>query len=521
MFEKWTRLQYNAGRYKKGVLMAKDKQYAAIDLKSFYASVECIERGLNPLETNLVVADAARTEKTICLAVSPSLKSYGIPGRPRLFEVMQAVKRVNQERHYKARRTIGGSFNKKELDADLRLAVEYIIATPRMAKYMEYSNRVFEILLRYIAPEDIHVYSIDEAFFDMTPYLSTYRVTGHDFVMQLIREILKETGITATAGIGSNLYLAKIAMDILAKQQKADSDGVRIAQLDEQSYRETMWCHQPITDFWRVGKGYAKRLAEYGLYTMGDIARCSVGDSSTLYNEDLLYRLFGKNAELLIDHAWGYEPTEMKHIKAYKPSTNSIGVSQVLQDPYTTKAGRLVVWEMADSLATDLVTKNLVTDQIVLTIGYDIENMTDPKINYKGPVSVDPYGRAIPKSSHGTISLKESTMTASVLLDHTMELFDRIIEEGLLLRRFSISYNHVKDASKSKKETAKQWDLFQYADVEKTEEEEVKEQREITLQKTVASLKQKFGKNAVLKGASLQEEGTAKDRNQQIGGHKA
>ena len=358
------------------------KQYVAIDLKSFYASVECIERELDPMTTNLVVADASRTEKTICLAVSPSLKAFGVPGRPRLFEVVQKVGEVNALRQSRApgRTLTGKSWDALQLQADPTLGVDYLVAPPRMAHYMEHSAKIYSIYLKYVAPEDIHVYSIDEVFMDVTPYLRNRGMTAREFTRMIIQDVVDTTGITATAGIGTNLYLCKVAMDIVAKHMEADEYGVRIAELDELSYRRLLWNHRPLTDFWRVGRGYVKRLEKVGLYTMGDVARCSLGRSDEFYNEELLYKLFGVNAELLIDHAWGWEPCTIAQIKAYRPQTNSLGSGQVLHCPYTSEKAKLVVREMTDMLVLDLVDKGLVTDQMVLTVGYDIENLTDPEI---------------------------------------------------------------------------------------------------------------------------------------------
>ena len=411
--------------------MEENKTYIAIDLKSFYASVECRERNRDPLTTNLVVADPSRTEKTICLAVSPSLKAYGIPGRARLFEVIQKVREANnaRRRNISDHHFTGTSDDSTKLGTDPTLQLDYIIAPPRMALYMEYSTRIYDIYLKYIAPEDIHIYSVDEVFMDVTSYLNIYHMTARELAMMMIRDVLKTTGITATAGIGTNLYLCKIAMDIVAKHIEPDKDGVRIAELDEMSYRRKLWSHKPITDFWRVGQGYTKKLAEYGLYTMGDVARCSVGKANELYNEDLLYKLFGINAELLIDHAWGYEPCTIDQIKAYKPETNSICTGQVLHCPYDFDKTRLVVKEMTDLMALDLVDKGLVTDQIVLTIGYDIDNLTDParRKKYKGAVTTDRYGRKVPKHAHGTINLKRQTSSTQMLMDAVMELYDRCL----------------------------------------------------------------------------------------------
>lgn len=505
--------------------MAEQKHtYLAIDLKSFYGSVECVERGLDPLNTNLVVADESRTEKTICLAVTPSLKRHGISGRARLFEVVQRVKEVNAERLRKApgHKFTGESHFATELDNHPELALSYIIAPPRMAYYMEYSTRIFSVYLKYVAPEDIMPYSIDEVFMDITHYLTSYNRTPHELAMTIIRDVLKETGITATAGIGTNLYLCKIAMDIVAKHVPADKDGVRIAELDEMSYRQQLWEHRPLTDFWRVGKGYTKKLEEHGLYTMGDIARCSLGKKGDYYNEDLLYKLFGINAELLIDHAWGWEPCTMAEIKAYKPSTNSISTGQVLTSPYTFPKARLVVREMADLLSLDLVEKGLVTDQLTLTIGYDIENLQNPERakRYNGAITTDVYGRKIPKHAHGTENLKKKTSSTKLITDAVMRLYDRIVAPDLLVRRITIAANKVVDEiTAMQNEAGEQLDLF--TDYEKKQEEEIALSREKNMQKALIEIKNKFGKNAVLKGMNLEEGATAKDRNQQIGGHKA
>ena len=504
------------------------RAYIAIDLKSFYASVECVERGLDPLTTNLVVANPSRTEKTICLAVSPSLKAYGIPGRARLFEVIQKVREANNAR----RRNIpdhhftGTSDDSMKLGTEPTLQLDYIIAPPRMALYMEYSTRIYDIYLKYIAPEDIHIYSVDEVFMDVTSYLNVYHMTARELAMMMIRDVLKTTGITATAGIGTNLYLCKIAMDIVAKHIEPDEDGVRIAELDEMAYRRKLWSHKPITDFWRVGQGYAKKLAEYGLYTMGDVARCSVGKTNELYNEDLLYKLFGINAELLIDHAWGYEPCTMDQIKAYKPETNSICTGQVLHCPYDFDKTRLVVKEMTDLMSLDLVDKGLVTDQIVLTIGYDIDNLTDlaRKKRYKGAVTTDRYGRKVPKHAHGTINLKRQTSSTQILMDAVMELYDRIVDKDLLIRRINITANKLVDEHTVTNDDAyEQLDFFtDYEAVKKQrEKEEANLERERHMQEAMLNIKKKYGKNAILKGMNLQEGATAKDRNAQIGGHKA
>ena len=510
----------------KGEKMSEQKrQYISVDLKSFYSSVECVERGLDPLNTNLVVADESRTEKTIVLAVSPSLKSYGIPGRPRLFEVIQQVAKVNAQRRYNARikEFSGKSYLDSELKADPKLEVSYIVAPPRMAYYMEYSTRIYNVYLKYVAPEDIVVYSIDEVFIDVTPYLNTYKMTAHELAMTMIRDILKTTGITATAGIGTNLYLAKIAMDITAKKMPPDKDGVRIAELDEMSYRQKLWSHTPITDFWRVGRGYATKLEEYGIYTMGDIAACSLGSPKAYRSEELLYKLFGVNAELLIDHAWGYEPCTIADIKAYKPESNSISSGQVLQEPYDYEKTRIVVKEMTDMLVIDLVKKSLVTDQIVLTIGYDVENLKNGK-KYSGETTTDRYGRKIPKHAHGTVNLKFPTSSNKLITAATMGLFDRIIDKDLLSRRITIAACKVVDEnSVTEDNSAEQLDLF--TDWEKAEKERQAEKRELerehNLQKAVVGLKEKYGKNAVLKGMNFEKGATAAARNAQIGGHKA
>ena len=501
----------------------KERTYIAIDLKSFYASVECRERGLDPMDTNLVVADESRTDKTICLAVTPSLKSYGISGRGRLFEVKQRVKEANAGRRHDApgRNLEGSSHFFSELQANPELAIDFIIAPPRMAYYMEYSTRIYEVYMKYIAPEDIVVYSIDEVFMDVTDYLNTYKLSPHDLAMKIILDVLETTGITATAGIGTNLFLCKVAMDIVAKHIPADENGVRIAELDEMSYRKTLWAHQPLTDFWRVGRGIAKKLEENGMFTMGDVARCSVHD------EDKLYKLFGKNAELLIDHAWGWEPTTIEAIKAYRPSTNSLGSGQVLHQPYEPDKAKLVLREMADLLVLDLVDKGLVTDQIVVTVGYDIENLTDPERSkkYHGAIVKDHYGRQIPKHAHGTANLDGHTSSTKKIMCAASELFDRIVDKNLLVRRLNIVANHVlpeADAPK-KNEGFVQLDLFtDYAALEaKQERERAELEREKKMQQAMLTIKKKFGKNAILKGMNLEEGATAKDRNAQIGGHKA
>lgn len=499
-----------------------NKMYIAIDLKSFFASVECRKRGLDPLTTNLVVADESRTEKTICLAVTPSLKSFGIPGRPRLFEVIQKVKEVNYKRQYKAprRKFEGSSTDYNELMKHPELAIDYIVAPPHMADYMEYSTRIYDIYLKYIAPEDIHVYSIDEVFMDVTNYLNTYHMTAHELAMTIIHDVLNATGITATAGIGTNLYLCKVAMDIVAKRIPADKDGVRIAELNEMSYRQQLWTHTPLTDFWRVGVGYRNKLEAMGLYTMGDIARYS------LTREDNLYKVFGINAELLIDHAWGWEPTTIDDIKKCKPQRKSLGSGQVLHEPYTYEKAKLIVKEMVDLLVLDLVEKGLVTNQIVLTIGYDMQSLTDANIRklYHGPVTKDMYGREIPKHAHGTSNIDKMTSSTKIITDATVKLYERIVDKNLLVRRINVVASRLADESSLKKESSyEQFDLFtDYEEVQKkreAEEENLKKEKQV--QQAILDIKKKFGKNAVVKGMNLEEGATAIDRNGQIGGHKA
>ena len=495
------------------------RTYIAIDLKSFYASVECMARGLDPLTTNLVVADARRTEKTICLAVSPSLKAYDIGGRARLFEVVERVRAVNRTRKEAAPNRVftGNSADAVALNSDPSLAVDYIVAPPRMAFYMEVSARIYQIYLRHAAPEDIHVYSIDEVFIDATAYLAAAGLTARAFVKNILREILAETGITATAGIGTNLYLCKVAMDVGAKHIAADKDGARIAELDEMSYRRTLWEHTPITDFWRVGRGYAEKLAAHGLYTMGDIARCSLGGAQDYYNEDLLYQLFGVNAELLIDHAWGWEPCTIADIKAYRPQSNSIGAGQVLQSPYPFEKAKLVAGEMAEGLALSLVEKNLVCDQIVMTVGYDVENPA-----YKGEYSVDRYGRKIPKHAHGTYNLGRQTSSAKLIAGAVAALVDRFVDESLFVRRMYITAAHVVPESEMRAPAARQLSLFddRAAEERRRAEEEALE-KEKRRQQAVLEIKNKYGKNAILKGKNFEEGATAKERNEQIGGHRA
>ena len=492
--------------------MNAERQYIAIDLKSFYASVECVERGLDPLDTCLVVADPSRTEKTICLAVSPALKSHGISGRPRLFEVVQKVREVNRRRGH-----AGKSFSQKELNAHAELAVDYLVAQPRMAHYIQYSTRIYEVYLHYIAPEDIHVYSIDEVFMDVTSYLKSYQMTAHELARKIIREVLAETGITATAGIGTNLYLSKVAMDIVAKKMPADKDGVRIAELDEMTYRHLLWEHTPLTDFWRVGRGIAARLAPYGILTMGDIARCSIE------HEDFLYQLFGVNAELLIDHAWGWEPVTMDMIKAYRPETSSISNGQVLQSPYTAAKARNVVLEMADTIALDLVDKKLLTDQLTLTIGYDTESLTDRAVRerYQGKITTNRYGKQVPAHAHGTTSMERPTSSGKMLMEKVGELYDRIVNPDLLVRRINLSANHLVHESDSRLSSqAVQLNLFTYSEElekrQKLQEELAKERRR---QEAVLQIKKKFGKNAILKGLNFADGATQRERNQQIGGH--
>ena len=543
------------------------KTYISIDLKSFYASVECMERGLDPLNTNLVVADASRTQKTICLAVSPSLKAYGIPGRARLFEVEQKVNEANARRQTRAPKNIldGKSVFATELNENPNLAIDYIAAKPRMALYMSKSTQIYDVYLRYIAPVDIYAYSVDEVFIDASGYLKTYGLNAHDFARLLVREVFKETGITATAGIGPNLYLCKIAMDIGAKHTEADADGVRIAELDEYSYRRLLWDHRPITDFWRVGRGYAKKLAKKSIFTMGDIARCSLGTSSDYYNEDLLYKMFGVNAELLIDHAWGYEPCTLAEVKSYRPQRKSLVSGQVLQNAYTYDKTRIVVREMMELLALDLVDKGLLTNQIVLTVGYDIENLSDPERRkaYKGEITVDGYGREIPKHAHGTGNLPFSTASTKLTTDCVLEVFDRVVDESLLTRRISITANNLVLESEYKRESEvasaepEQISMFDmlaggddsqapervsskeatvYSEQDKPNSTMVAEsilgstgndndedalEKEKQVQEAMLKIKKRFGKNAILKGTNLQEGATAKERNAQIGGHKA
>ena len=484
--------------------MEEKRQYISIDLKSFYASVECRERKLDPMTAKLVVADASRTEKTICLAVSPALKAYGIPGRPRLFEVVQKV---------------------KEIYARTGEKIEYITAVPRMALYMEYSTQIYNIYLKYIAPEDIHVYSIDEVMIDATPYLQSYGLTARELAAKMIQDVYEQTGITATGGLGTNLYLSKVAMDILAKHAEPDENGVRIAELDEMLYRKLLWAHKPITDFWRVGAGYARKLAEKGMFTMGDVARCSLGGEHDYHNMELLYETFGVNAELLIDHAWGVEPCTIAQIKAYKPENNSIGSGQVLHCAYDHAKAKLIVREMTELLVLDLVDKALVTDQMVLTVGYDIENLTDPKrrAQYHGEVTTDRYGRQVPKHAHGTANLGQQTSSTRLITEAVLALYDRIVDPCLLVRRLNLTTNHVVyEDTVSHQQQPTQLDLF--TDYEAIQAKEQREQEELDkerrMQEVQLAIKQRFGKNAILKGMNFQEGATAIERNAQIGGHR-
>lgn len=523
--------------------MSVRKTYIAIDLKSFYASVECTDRNLDAMTTNLVVADASRTSKTICLAVSPALKAYGISGRARLFEVEQRVKEVNEQRLQQAIRMkkageiinehgkksynfTGSATDAEELKEHPELRLDYIIAPPQMKRYMQISASIYQIYLKYIAPEDIHVYSIDEVFMDVTGYLRTYHMTAKELAMTMIREVLYSTGITATAGIGTNMYLCKIAMDIVAKRMPADENGVRIAELDELTYRKLLWDHEPLSDFWRIGRGISKKLQDHGMYTMGDVARCSIGGPNDYHNEDLLYKLFGVNAELLIDHAWGWEPATIPDIKKYKPENTSISNGQVLHEPYDAGKARLITREMIDLLSLDLVSKEFMTNQIVLTIGYDIENLTDPvrKSRYKGSIVTDHYGRKVPKHAHGTINIDRYTNSTRILTDKTMALYDQIINPDLLVRRITLAVCKLLPESEVVAASQfEQLDIFtDYKSYEVQKKKELEEAaKEKNMQKAILELKQKFGKNAVLKGMNLEEGATTISRNRQVGGHKA
>lgn len=489
-----------------------NKTYICIDLKSFYASVECRERGLDPLITNLVVADISRTEKTICLAVSPSLKQYGIPGRARLFEVISKLKKINYDRKTKIpyHKFIGKSYLDTELKKDSRLEIDYIAATPQMKKYMEYSVDIYNVYLKYLAPDDIFVYSIDEVFCDITNYLKTYNMTPQELVTKMIQDVYNETGITATAGIGTNLFLAKIAMDIMAKHVKPNEIGVRIAYLDESSYRKELWNHTPLTDFWRIGRGIAKKLEQNNLYTMGDIARCSIN------NENILYKLFGVNAELLIDHAWGYEPCTMKDIKSYKPSTNCLSTGQVLHCAYDYIKAKLIVREMVDSLVLDLVNKKKITDQLGLYIGYDIEYSSN-----EVEIVKDYYGRSVPKPTHSVVNLNYKTSSSKVITDAVMNVYDKIINKKLLVKRINISANNLIDEINTKPRI-EQFNLFTDYELQdkKIKKEIIEQKDELELQKVVLDIKNKYGKNSILKAMNLEEGSTAKERNEQVGGHK-
>ncbi|MBR0208698.1 MAG: DNA methylase [Oscillospiraceae bacterium] len=503
-----------------------ERTYIAIDLKSFYASVECRERGLDPLDAHLVVADPTRTDKTICLAVSPSLKAYGIGGRARLFEVVQRVDEVNALRRSRApgRELSGSSQLASELERDPSLALDYIVAPPRMAHYMEYSTRIYKIYLRYAAPEDIHVYSIDEIFLDATDYLRTRGIPARDFAMLIVRDVLDTTGITATVGIGTNLYLAKIAMDVMAKRMKPDKDGVRIAELDEMSYRRALWDHRPLTDFWRVGRGIAKKLEDNGLYTMGDVARCSVGKRGSGHDEELLYRLFGVNAELLIDHAWGFESCLISDIKAYRPSTRSISTSQVLMTPYDFEKARLIVREMTEQMVLELVEKALVTDLIELYINYDRVSLSDEGLarEYASQAENDRYGRRAPKSAHGSERLDRYNSSSKQITEAMLALYDRIADKALCVRRVTIAACELEDESFLGRESEKQLDLF--GEMESAKEEDVRKaalEDERKRQRVMLDIRKKYGKNAILKGTNLEKGATARDRNRQIGGHKA
>lgn len=511
-----------------------DSVYAAIDLKSYYASLETVERGLDPMTTHLVVADPSRTSKTICLAVSPALKAYGIPGRCRLFEVIERVKEINARRLSEAIRLhkavknakgqwsfAGSSCDATELAANPSLALNYMVAPPQMAHYMECSAKIYSVYLKYIAPEDIHVYSIDEVLMDLTGYPDLYHMTPRQLVKTMIQDVYATTGITAAAGMGTNLYLAKIAMDIMAKHVNADSDGVRIASLDEITYRKLLWSHEPLTDFWRVGRGYARKLRDHGLFTMGDIARCSLGNASDYYNEDLLYRLFGVNAELLIDHAWGWEPCTIRDIKTFQPENNSVGSGQVLPEPYSYDKGRLIVREMTDLLSLDLVDKGLMTDQLTLTVGYDTENLTDPhrRALYHGPVTTDSYGRKIPKHAHGTGNLPEYTHSSRLLLQCMTDLYDRIANPHLTIRRVTVSANRVIPESQAAQSTARQLDLFTDNEAQSAQEKE--RDRERRMQQAILEIQRRYGKNAILKGMNLEAGARTQERNRQVGGHKA
>ena len=507
--------------------MDRQRQYIAIDLKSFYASVECADRGLDPLTTHLVVADASRTEKTICLAVSPALKAYGISGRARLFEALQQVERVNAQRLLNApgKQFTGASSQAPELAAHPEYKLDFLIAPPQMARYMDISTQIYAIYNRFVAPESIHVYSIDEVFIDVTDYLPTYGCTARELTMRMIREVLRETGITATAGIGTNLYLAKIAMDIVAKKMPADKDGVRIAELDEMSYRKALWSHRPLTDFWRIGRGYARKLEQIGLYTMGDVARCSLGPPYSPLGEEKLYRLFGVNAELLIDHAWGYESCTIQDIKAYVPRDHSLSSGQVLQCPYPADKARIVAREMTDALALDLVDKGLVTDQVTLCVGYDRESLADParRAAYDGPIEMDHYGRRVPKGVHGSMNLECCTSSSRMMSEAMMNIYDRIVHPQLLVRRMYVIAGRVIPEGDVREDGPEQLDLFTDYALEQQKRELLNEalKKEKSRQRAELEIKRRYGKNAILKGMSFLEGATARQRNGQIGGHRA
>ena len=501
----------------------REHTYIAIDLKSFYASVECVARGLDPLTTHLVVADETRTDKTICLAVSPSLKNYGIPGRARLFEVKQRLNGVNIERavHAPGGRLIGESCDACDLERSPGLKASMVIAKPRMAHYLEISGQIYGIYLKYAAPEHIHVYSIDEVFIDATPYLRSLGMGPHAMARTIVREILTKTGITATAGIGSNMYLAKVAMDIVAKHIPPDRNGVRIAMLNEDSYRRLLWDHRPLTDFWRIGPGYAKKLAQNGLFTMGDIARCSLGKPEELHNEELLYRLFGVQAELLIDHAWGWEPCTIAAIKDYRPKSSSLSSGQVLPEPYPHEKARLIVREMADQLSLELVEKGLVCSQFMLDIGYDAENLSAPaqQRSYHGLTKTDRYGRAVPAAAHGSANLPVPASSARILMQTAAEVFDRIVDFGLSVRRVTVTAAGLLRQEEAQLVGGDQLDFFGNYAAHQQQKAEL--ERELSGQQAIVALRQKYGKNAVLRGMDLQEGATTKGRNGQIGGHRA
>ncbi|RSX53082.1 type VI secretion protein ImpB [Bifidobacterium goeldii] len=527
--------------------MARAKSYLAIDLKSFYASAECVSRGLDPLSTHLVVADEERTDKTICLAVSPSLKKYGIPGRPRLFEAKQRLADVNAQRAARVGGVLTGeSCDAHDLECTPRLKATMIIARPRMAHYLEISGQIYGIYLKYAAPEHIHVYSIDEVFIDATPYLKALGMSPHQMARAIVRDILHETGITATAGIGTNLYLAKIAMDIVAKHMPADADGVRVAELDERSYRRLLWDHRPLTDFWRVGRGYARRLERVGLLTMGDIARCSMGKASDYYNEELLYRMFGVNAELLIDHAWGWEPCEIADIKSYEPDAHSTSIGQVLTGPADWHTARLIVKEMADALALDLVSKRVRTDRLTLAVGYDVGSLDVQRLDsgvssqlralavraasqYCGPVARDHYGRQVPKPAVGSIGLGTFTGSSDQIRIAMTILFERIADPLLLVRRLTVIADDIVTADElSAGKRYEQMSLFEHGEhdcmhnvarTSSTVERDANSGEEV-IERAMLDIKQRFGRNAVVKAMDMEEGATGIERNNQIGGHR-